>query len=455
MHDSLGASWRIPPTTADSPSANSGGISAKTGPSAIPAESAASKKNVLVVSDVVNGENEFTTLNAACAKARNGDTIELRYNGARKEKPLHLSNRRLTISAGAGFSPVLAFQPDEADPVKYSRGMFTLQSGRLSLNGVAIELIVPRNIPAENWSLFEIHGGQTVLLDRCALTIENASQAGTAYHPDTAFFRVLAATETESGIGGFFPVAAPLATIVLGNSLARGEAVFLRAEDLQPTLLNWENGLLTTSESLLLALGGIKEPKSNESLHVKLRHVTAITRDGLCRLTGTPAASCQLTVQLNCTENIFNCPPSIPLIRQEGAGTPENLLGKIIWNGDINFYDGIDVFWSIRRFNGDAPANSMGFGSWLKYWGPSRENQPMPGRIDWERLPEAGQPPHLQTAADYKLNRERENLAVGAASDARDAGVKAELLLPLNDIPSDRALPNTSKAKGRIAPLKP
>jgi hypothetical protein len=79
----------------------------------------------------------------------------------------------------------------------------------------------------------------------------------------------------------------------------------------------------------------------------------------------------------------------------------------------------------------------------------------MPGRIDWMRLPEADRPAHLQTAADYELNRERENPALGGTSDGRDAGVKAELLPPLSDNSSGKAIPNNSKTKARNVPLNP
>ena len=67
--------------------------------------------------------------------------------------------------------------------------MFTLTAGRLTMTDVAVELHVPREVPADNWSLIETWGGQTVRLERCSLTVRNASDQLTTYHQEVAFVR--------------------------------------------------------------------------------------------------------------------------------------------------------------------------------------------------------------------------------------------------------------------------
>jgi hypothetical protein len=420
--------WRFSSANVPGSPANSTDLSAKAGLGVVSPDPTAKRNGLLVVGDVANGENEFTSLSAACAKATNGDIIELRFNGRRNEKPLPLANLRLTIRGGKGFSPVLVFQPLEVNPVMYPRGIFTLRSGRLSLSNLGIELIVPRDVPTENWSLFEIHGGQTVRIERCTLTIDNASARGAAYHPDTAFFRMLSATEIDSAIVGVPSVGSPSATLELIDSLARGEAVFVRDEGLQPVQLTWENGLLVTSETLLSTLGGSREPKSGEKLLLTLRHLTAMTRGGLLRLSATAAAPFQLPIEMKCADNIFIVASGMPLIQQEGVETIDTLRRQIAWNGDLNFYDSVSTFWLIRRLSEETPAESMNFGSWLSHWGPSWENQPRTGPLEWKQFPKIDKPTHLQTTADYSLNRGRENPAVGASSDGSDAGVQAARL---------------------------
>ena len=68
--------------------------------------------------------------------------------------------------------------------------MLTLSGGQLTLVGVAIELQVPRGVPADNWSLLETWGGEMVRLERCSLTVLNTSEKGSAYQGDVAFCRV-------------------------------------------------------------------------------------------------------------------------------------------------------------------------------------------------------------------------------------------------------------------------
>ena len=105
------------------------------------------------------------------------------------------------------------------------------------------------------------------------------------------------------------PAATPLATIELTDCVARGEAVFLSVEDLQPVYLLWDNGLLATTDQLLTVGGGQAAPKPDEMLRLELRHLTAAVRGGLCRLSATPANPYQLTVQFVCTDDIILTAP--------------------------------------------------------------------------------------------------------------------------------------------------
>ena len=109
---------------------------------------------------------------------------------------------------------------------------------------------MPREFPADNWSLLETWGGQTVRLERCSLTVLNASDQLTAYHQEVAFVRARPAPDADTAVDSA-PAATPLATIELTDCIARGEAVFLSVEDLQPVYLLWDNGLLATTDRLL------------------------------------------------------------------------------------------------------------------------------------------------------------------------------------------------------------
>jgi len=360
------------------------------------------RSGVLIVSETPEGENEFSSLEAACAAARNGETIELRFNGPREEQPMKISNLHVTIRSGEGYTPVLVFRPLEINPIKYPRSMFTLTAGRLTMTGVTVELYVPREVPADSWSLLETWGGQTVCLQGCVFTVCNASDQMATYHQEVAFIRAQPAPDASAPIVGV-PMATPLATIELVDFIARGEAVFLRVEDLQPVHLMWDNGVLATTDQLLAANGGQVASKPDEMLRIELRHVTAAVRGGLCRLTNTPSSPYQLTVQFLCTDNIFLTSPGTPLVEQEGTVSVEKSRQWFVWNGDRNYYPDADLFWAVRNIDPEIPPEMMTYDVWRTYWGPSRENQSSRDPLLWKQSPNVNRPLHTHTPADYTL----------------------------------------------------
>ena len=269
------------------------------------AEGVAAGPSVLVVTPAPADEHEFLTLADACQRANSGDVIELRYDGRREEQPVRLANLRVTIRSGEGFHPAVVFRPSESDPLKCPRSMFTLTAGRLTLSGVALELQVPRDVPAENWSLMETRGDQTLRLEKCTLTVSNASDQLGAYHPDVAFFRIKTMPGGEAVLGSVMPAAPRTAIVELVDCIARGEAVLVRAEEGQGARFAWDNGLLVTSERLLTATGGVDQSSWGGSLQCDLRHVTAVVRGGLCRLSGSAEAPHPPNTQIYCADTIL------------------------------------------------------------------------------------------------------------------------------------------------------
>jgi serine/threonine-protein kinase len=402
-----------------------GGLPAPGTPSAAPA-----KHTGKLIVDRRSGEGTFASLGAACTAAVNGDVIELRFDGPLQEQPIRLANLRVTIRAGEGHRPLLVFRPTEPDPVKCPRSMVTATAGRLTLIGVAIELQVPRAVPADQWSLLETRGDATVRLEHCALVIDNASEQLGAYHQDVAFVRTRAVPGADTVLGDGTAALVPPAMIELVDCTAAGEAVFLRAEDLQPVHLSWNNGLLATTERLLSAGGGARTPQAGQSLQVDLRHLTALVRGGLCRIAGSPTGPHFLPLQCSCTDSILLGRTGSPLIEQTGQGEVDDIRQQIVWSGDRNCYDGFDVFWSIDRHDGEAPPERMDFAAWKSHWA-EQENLPRSGAVAWRKLPAADRPLHGCTPADFALDEAAAgNAALGAASDGGNIGLQADRLLP-------------------------
>jgi hypothetical protein len=419
-------------------------------------EPAAKKNGLLIVKDDPQGENEFASLGAACSVAANGNKIELCYDGRRVERPINLADLKVTIHSGEGYNPVVVFKPglDDVDPVKYPRGMFTVTGGQLRLIGLAVELQVPRELPAENWSLFETRGGQDIQLQKCSLSISNATDQFLAYH-EVAFFRIKPAPGSGGTMADPKLKAVPLAEIKLLDCVVRGEAEFIKAEGLQPLRLAWNNGLLVTTERFLSAAGSQESPKAGEKLEIDLRNVTVVSLAGLCRLTvDGHLAPHQLTTEIHCADSIIMLGEDAALIEQEGDREVEDFRQQLRWSGDRVFYETIDDYWRISNTDPEPIIESMTFDDWQRHWGLEDENLPSHNKVVWQKLPVGSGPLHARVPNDYllaKSTQDKPNPASGAASDGQDAGFRAD---QLPQLPKPVATVDVDKPK-TVDPLKP
>jgi serine/threonine-protein kinase len=407
--------------------------------SAGPTDSLAAKTPSSVASDqgsvVITGADRgtaapFASLAAACSAAVDGDVIELRYNGRREEKPLVLTGRQVTIRAGEGFEPVVVFRPTEVDPIRYSRSMVTSTGSQLKMSSVALELEIPREVLADSWALFQVSEGQDLNLERCSLAIRNASDQQTAYHPEVAFVRLKSALAADAVLGGEV-TPARRASITLVDAVARGEAVFLHVDDLRPASLTWRNGLLVTTEQLLVTDGGDRDPLPEEAIQLDLQHLTSVVRAGLCSLNQTEFASHPWPLQVHATGCIFMAAAASPLIEQVGVADVAEALARLAWRGENNFYEGFTVFWQIRQLGSNAASQVMTFDHWQNYWQPERESEPHWNQVQWRQLPAASRPVNQHLPADYAL-RSTNDPALGAGGDNHDAGFQAQRLPPLS-----------------------
>ena len=231
-------------------------------------------EGLLVVSPGKEGQYVYSSLQAACNHAKSGDVIELRFNGRLQEVPITISNSRLTIRAGDSFQPVVAFRP-EPNPVKYPPSMINVAGGQLRVTNVHWELDVPRDLPGD-WALFETRGAELLRFEGCTFTIRNASLGQTAYHAGVAFFDI----KSPPGAGSM--AMRRWAATTDGDdrpAKLRGprRSRFSARQRLAAVRLNWDNGLLATSERLLMTAGGPSQPRQLGHVQINLRHVTAIT----------------------------------------------------------------------------------------------------------------------------------------------------------------------------------
>jgi hypothetical protein len=210
--------------------------------------------------------------------------------------------------------------------------------------------------------------------------------------------------------------------IELVDCVLRGEAVALSAHDQLPVRFSWDNGLLVTSERLVVAVGGERTASPGENIQISIAHLTALVRGGLCRFAPGESGPRQLSAQVDCRNSILIGGPAAPLVEHAGGADVDAARQGFAWNGERNFYEGFGSFWTIRPAG--ASAETMLLDAWREHWGTQRENAPDGGRVQWKQFPPAERPIPSHVPADYVLSPAGTsvNPAIGAANDGRDVG---------------------------------
>ena len=417
----------------------SGGV--PTLPPKAPKPTSEAEKSLRVGSLIDRGS--YGSLAEACRKAISGSVIELDYSGRleKPESPILLAQRKLTIRAGEGQQPIVHFRPLGPDRALYPRSMITLAGGSLTLVNVHLELEIPAHARSEGWSLFEAVLADQLRLERCTLTIRNAAGDFSAMYRDVSFFNVKAPPGKDQPLAQDPLPIPPRIQIELRNCIARGEAVLLRGDALFSAGLQWENGLLATTERFVEIDGQPTPPPEDQQLTIDLKHVTAVMDQGFCLMKTSSDQRRLAPVRIDCTDSIL-ITDNMPLIEQSGPETEEEFRNLLTWNADRCFYENFKVFWKIDSLQNTA-VDQWDWEQWHSFWEPTQERSERPSPVLWSRRsPEIGPKSNHQTS-DYLLLPSDENPARNAASDGMsDAGLQFATL------PKTPPLPEETKPSG-------
>ncbi len=348
----------------------------------------------LIVTPTPKDSSQYTSIAAALAAAPDATLIELSYDGPRTEKPLAFVDRQLTIRAGSGYAPAVVFQPTGTDPVLYPRDMIQVSAGKLTMEGVAVELEIPRDMPSESWALVRLSTGGRVSFKACALRVRNASDTFTAYHQDVAFFRVNPpdspkATPTDPARLDRTP------DIELRDCLACGEASFVRVSESLPLLVVWSNGLLGTREGAVAIGGNGREPNLGAVMDIDWQNVTAVTSGALIRLVLAPHRPHLVPLRFSDSSCVVS---SQSVIQATGVASLDKLLGGLTWNTKTaSVIHGGSSLVTLTDASGLTIPNEA-----LAKWLPAALQKPLPQRI-WQSTAPAG-PKHSMRPEDFSLN---------------------------------------------------
>ena len=345
--------------------------------------------------------------------------IELAFNGLRRVTSFEfrldrISQSELTIRAAPGYRPLLLFHSprgetrDSKDPA-----MIQVIGGKLTWEGVhfLFQLPMDQADTQDSATLFSLEGVDSLALDSCTLTIENALRSGASRHQNVAFFVVVPARQRPpEGPGD--SSSAKANRIRLENCLVRGEATLIRTDETIPYLLRWKNGLLVTSERLFWSVGASQRSDGQWKMRIELERVTALMARGMGRVEIGADGAVLPEVELACSRCILTPGDAenagVPLLQYLGIRQIADATQRLRFEGAGNRYGGFQSRWLIDLAgveSRDFPLVPTGE-NWYQEVGAQRG-------IDWSNFQRASRPRHQALPQDYLVKVEKDGEVAG------------------------------------------
>jgi serine/threonine protein kinase len=397
-----------------------------------PIETISQSPIVVIKSDGTPGQ-PFPTLEAACAIAQDGNVIELRYNGPRVQSPVRIRNK-ITIRAGKGYRPVIEFVPKDIPASGYETRMITLSGGSLDLVDIGVLISVKETITTDAWVLISTRRTDSVRFQRVAITVHNPSKRQAAVlEVRGGASRMVSDMEMP---GSATSQMATSMTVHLTNSVVRGGVDLFHIKTMLSARLDVENCLLALEGTVLRQTGSMDVPEKQPVLSLRLYQVTAVANSGLVVMdVGDPPRQLG-PVAIDAQNNIFTTvatanKPAASLITISGNEPADDLRKLIAWNGQKNFYDGFQSFWTTSTAP-DGPKSSIwDFDEW-KFRLASNEIDPHTS-IVLRKQPLSLRPLADLTPVDFALDETASgNPALFGANNGENAGANLSTLEKLN-----------------------
>ena len=393
-----------------------------------PAESASvAATDVLIVGDY-DPDSQFDpeifcdSLSSAWTRASEQEhirEIRLRFNGVRhgpQDMAMNMTGRKLRIRADDGYRPTLAFSPGASQ----SSGTIRLVGGELTIQGFDLILDCPLRM-ATNCSLFALDRVQRLSLEDTVITVrepmteEILLEIGSSIPLSNRvsvihIFHDLVAADT------FGEVVTPW--VQLTNAIVRGHGTLLSMAGAAPLRLDWNNGLLSTSQRLLDCGGIGPDATGQRTMDINLYRLTADTGNGLINVNAEDGMFVDLmTIDLECRNCLFYIPIDSPWIQYIGPGMSalDRMFSRLSFHGEGNLYQNIEVFWRLRQASSmaalvdDYERESLDAERWQQWWETdgvvkTQEFQPIYDRVRWKPW---SSPYYARSHADYSLEGEQ------------------------------------------------
>jgi eukaryotic-like serine/threonine-protein kinase len=373
----------------------------------------------------------YATLEAAVTDAKDGSSIELKFNGRRaaSEKPFRVSGRRITIRGGKGFHPIISFLPLQLPAVGFEGRMITLNNANLELVDVDIQATVPESSASDHWSLISLGGPDHLRCRGINITVTN---------PGNRLAEVFDVSSTRDPMADRRP-AGPMGSpqeyeIEVEHSFIRGSCDLCTIRTTEAGRIDLRQSVVAVQGPLLANFGDDETPGENRRLALRLEHVTGFLGGGLIKMDSGDLPRFLVPMSVDARNNIFaGNSPTTSLISLDGKTNGDDFPRLVRWYGTRNFYDRFSSYWSVGSSVAAAGNNrALSFEDWKHLLG-DMELESNNGGITWKEAWQTKQPASIRVA-DFELFNVQQ--AVSGATDNTDVGADLTSIRPMAEVPN-------------------
>ncbi|MDR2757675.1 MAG: serine/threonine protein kinase [Planctomycetaceae bacterium] len=378
----------------------------------------------------------YPSLSAAFADAEKQTIIELKWNNYMKVDPLIFAGHQLKIVAAKGYHPILFFESSESPYVSQNpRSMFTVGSSELEFSDLAIEMRIRQGVLAQDWSLFELIGGNKLTFSRCCLTIRNkAISDNSAYHDDVAFFRNGISQGGINPIVFDLPVETPFSfsefpsnatntgnsetttsnpaerlNMTITDSFLRGEATLLQCDVPQSIDCHVKNSLIALAKSFVQTEDTKRTTPQDSVVRIRLEHSTFFGTFPFVRQIRNSFATEPMKLEIGTWHSIFFL-NQVSLAIFRGAPSSQSAFDYFKWTGESNYFQNVTFGWKFTpalSASGGGTTYDMPIAEWKEKMNPVTEKNPQfMTKIDVLKFDEIRKPIHQLLPEDLKFRPE-------------------------------------------------
>jgi eukaryotic-like serine/threonine-protein kinase len=403
-----------------------------------PAERVVASQPEISISDGSETPTTYVTLEAAVADAKDGSSIELKFDGVRaiSEKPFRISGKRVTIRAGRGFHPVISFSPRELPATGFEGRMITLNNGGLDLFDVDIQATVPDATNSDRGALFSFVGPDRLTCRNVNITVTNPGNRQAEVVDISSVTPMPARQPNPMG-------APPEFEIEIEHCLIRGSCALFAVRTTEAGRIDLRESALALQGALISNLGDENSLSEMRRITLRMEHLSCFLGGGLIQLDGGDIPRTLVPLDVKARNNVFATNSQTPLAVLAGRTKEEEFPRLIRWEGTHNFYDHFSSYWSVSSPAGDSASMPLNFESWKHLLGDN-ENDSTAGSLTWTHSWHGKSFASIRKA-DFELPTD--SPARSGATDNNDIGADLSLIRAFPEASGAAALNQAAKSE--------